>query len=1227
MRNRIWTTVCVWYIAMGFLSGLGISGEENDTLRWTFDESESDRTIRECSDTPQMSIMEIDVPRCTGVYGNALSISSPTQLAVPGIPWENMEAFTISAWVRPTGLATDRYREIYRQEDGDLRLIFSFQENGRILCLGANIDGYIECDAPISPEQVEDGSWHYIAATYDSVTVRIYLDGKEIHSLNRSGTIRTKTGGASAYIGSSMGTSEFYLGDVDELRIGKSLQSAEDIAQEYQRGQERVVAIEQKLRSEAQKQIVWKPTFTATLVATLDRLKNTYDQTIPQREVSAVIPAILREKFGEKYDQFTTATGLSVRDFLNQPDRSFDVILRERLATLVPLMVEVRPITNDQWLRCPESQQKKWKEITTLEQKQDQLLRENSNDLESWLTLLIDVNQQVTLRPREYEPVAPYHKPSTPETQAWTAAQADVMLQKDWLYQANRKPTLERIRMEINWAKELANRIDPNGFTKDLTQLSDLESRLERGDKDQEDRSLYIEVRRVKRRIMLANPILDFNEILFTDSPYPQGSEWRHEMRHYLGYMAVPGGRLLVLNGFNPDGEIRQLSPQKPIHGAFWRPDLSWDAQRIVYSFKPHNEKTFHLYEIRIDGTGLRQLTEGIYDDFDPVYLPDGQHLAFTTTRGNNYVRCMPPTNSSTLARCDINGQNIYLLSHSAEPDYQPSVLDDGRIIHTRWEYTDKPLWRAQKLWTMNPDGTYPAMYWGNQSVWPDLIRDARQIPGSERVMMTGSAHHDWFAGSVGIIDIRKGLNFPNGLTKVTADTPWPECGNGPVDPIESPTYHASGIYSGYYAPYPLSEKDFLVSACREGKFVLYLMDTDGNRELIYEGIYNIFHAMPVKPRKKPAVIADRVEWPTAENRYTPKPGNIYSTNVYQGAPEILQNKAKFLRILSIDAKTYTYWYKRPYISTGPVVSAVQSEGVKRVLGTVPIESDGSVSFTAPTGKALHFQLLDENGLALQTMRSFTGVMPGEIRGCTGCHEMHSTTPESTFAKQAIALQKNPSEILPPSFTDTTVSYDRYIQPILDRYCGECHQGDGDAVKDLDLTKRTPPFRFSTWGGEGEPRDPNDTTWRPDDLFCEPYWTLIGRPAWGAPQPPDPEHLPAGFGIARMIPVEAYSTVDPKAYITPEPMTYLSYASPLVKLVSSGEHYGVKVDPESRERIILWVDAMAPYLGDSEVREMEDPVFQGVDWLSLRPEIHNAPEVIRPGPFDDDSYGILDQNP
>ncbi len=654
--------------------------------------------------------------------------------------------------------------------------------------------------------------------------------------------------------------------------------------------------------------------------------------------------------------------------------------------------------------------------------------------------------------------------------------------------------------------------------------------------------------------------------------------------------MAVPGGRLLVLEGLTPQGHLRQLMPQAPLHGSFWRPDLSYDARQVLFCFKPHNEKAFHLYEINLDGTGLVQLTDGPYDDLDPIYLPTGDHLLFSTTRGHTYVRCMPPTNAYVLARCDRNGKDIYLVSRNNEPDYLPSVLEDGRVIYTRWEYTDKPLWRAQGLWTVNPDGTQVNTLWGNQSVWPDLLKDARGIPGSRRVMFTGSAHHNWFSGSVGIIDPQQGFNFPDGLTKVTADVPWPESGNGPVDPVESTDYHASGKYEAYYSPFPLSDQDFLVSANRSGKFVLYLMDVFGNRELIYEGTHHIFHALPVRPRPQPPIITDRVAWPTPTQRDQPEHGVIFSGDVYQGVAEVMRGKAKHLRVLNIEPKTYTYWHKRPYISTGPVVSAVQSEGVKRILGTVPIEEDGSVSFYAPAGTALHFQLLDEKYRALQTMRSFSGVMPGEQRGCLGCHESHSRAP--VYRGKALALGRKPQVIEPPPWGDESVSYPRFVRPVLDQYCAECHEGDGEARAVLDLTAR-PGFL----------------------IFDEPYLLLTGRPSWGTPYTKPNETIP-GFGIANMLMIEGYDQRDPAAYRTPEPMTCLSYKSALIDIASSGEHYDVRVDPLSLRKLIAWVDTMCPYRGSEEVREIDDPDFPGIDWLSVRPRIKSAPAIIRPGPVD-----------
>ncbi len=1156
---------------------------------WTFNERGGSAVIQDIAGDPAVNVeITRGASRRRGVHGNALHLSGNHQLAA-GIapPAAEVERMTFTAWVKPADLKG--FREIFRQECPS-RLLFSFQENGTILSLGLNVRGYVECDAAIQPGQVLDGMWHHAAATFDGRMMRVYLDGKEIGSLERPGRITTEKD-IPAFIGSSSGSGEFFQGGLDDLRIYREALTQEEIALLYRKGMDSLAAAGKELEEAIQAFYSPAETFAETLAACRRNLREK-DLRL-DGELADVVVTRLRGTFPEEFQQWFQSTGSAPAEYLLTEGNQFH--LRE-VGRLVEMMLEYKPLTASQWRCLPAGDHQKWKEAEAIQNRFEDLKAqgEAAQFSPEWIRIALEAGKRISHRPRVSEAVAPYVTPQTPETRNLTDGEAREALERDWLHQADRNPAPGRIQKEIQWARNLAARIqgDHSGgidFSKELAALERLEKQaaLLSGP----DQKLYFEVREVKREIAFKNPAVDFDKVLFVDMPFPAGSEWPHQTRHRLGYMAVPGGRLLTLEGLSPAGKLKQLMPQPPLHGSFWRPDLSFDAHKVLFCFKPHNEKAFHLFEIGADGTGLTQLTSGPFDDLDPIYLPDGRHIIFSTTRGHTYVRCMPPTNAYVLARCDRQGKNIYLISLNNEPDYLPSVMDDGRIIYTRWEYTDKPLWRAQGLWTVNPDGTQVNTFWGNQSVWPDLLKDARSIPGSRRVLFTGSAHHNWFSGSVGIIDPGLGFNFPQGLTKVTADVPWPESGNGPVDPVESPHYHSSGRYAAYYSPYPLSETDFIVSANRGGKFVLYLMDVDGNRELIYEGANNIFHALPLKPRRRPPVIADRVAWPDRSQRHRPESGVLFSGNVYSGAPPALQGKARHLRVLNIENKTYTYWHKRPYLSTGPVVSAVQSEGVKRVLGTVPIETDGSVAFHVPAGISVHFQLLDENHRALQTMRSFTGVMPGEERGCLGCHELHSTAPPPY--PQAIALSKEPRKITTPPWGEDSVSYERYVQPVLDRYCGKCHQGEGEAREVLDLTDR-PGFL----------------------IFSEPYLFLTGRPSWGRAyvRPKDP---PPGFGIANMIMVEGYDQRDPVAYRTPKPMTYLSYKSKLVEISSSGKHHDVKVDPISLRRLIVWIDTMCPYRGDQEVRAIEDPVFQGVDWLSIRPRIKSAPTLIRPGPVDD----------
>ena len=688
---------------------------------------------------------------------------------------------------------------------------------------------------------------------------------------------------------------------------------------------------------------------------------------------------------------------------------------------------------------------------------------------------------------------------------------------------------------------------------------------------------LYLAVHHLKRRIALKNPVVDFSQVLFIDQPYPAGREWQHQVRHRNGMMAVPGGRLLVLDGLHPGGKLRKLAPDQP--AAFWRPDLSFDARRVLFCMKRHDEKAFHLFEVGLDGSGLRQITDGPYDDLDPIYLPSGQ-LIFSTMRGNTFIRCMPYTYSYILARCDADGRNLYLISGASEPEWLPTLLNDGRVAFSRWDYIDKALWRIESLWTCRQDGTAVETFWGNQSVWPDHQAEARPIPGSERVMFTGLAHHDWFAGSIGIIDPTKGRNFPLGLTKVTADVAWPECGAPPLDPIEAADYHTSGKFDAYKSPFPLGEEDFLVSARRDGKFRLYLMDMHGNRELIYEGAHHIWHAMPVKPRTPPPQHSDLVAWPgTGKDRQPPQPGTFYSANVCEGVPDLPADKVKFLRVLQMDHKTYSLWTRDGRFS-GPAVSALQDDGVKRILGTVPVEADGSVYFKVPPGVVLYFQLLDEHQRALQTMRSSVSVMPGERRSCVGCHEQHTKSPVGTAS---LALREAPRELTPPPWGTASLSYERMVQPVLDRYCGKCHTGDAEGRAALDLTLRP---------GNG--------------VFKEPYLTLLGPIGFGVAKKP---HQP---GLAGALMCENFEMSDPDSYATTRPMQHLSYTSQLIDLCRRGDHYDTELDPVSLLALIGWVDANCPYRGDEDVRAIPDPEFAGIDDLPVRPRTKTAPVSARP---------------
>jgi hypothetical protein len=494
--------------------------------------------------------------------------------------------------------------------------------------------------------------------------------------------------------------------------------------------------------------------------------------------------------------------------------------------------------------------------------------------------------------------------------------------------------------------------------------------------------------------------------------------------------------------------------------------------------------------------------------------------------------------------------------------------------------------------------------------------------------MFTGMGHHDMYRGCIGVLDVAAGLNFPRGLKKVTPDVPWPEVGDGPVPtPPVTGDYHSSGAVGGYKSPYPLSAELLLVSArtgnphansARDGgrgPFKLYLMDIHGNRELIHQGKNNVIYAQPLRARKRPAMRPDMTLWPGSQKDGKPiAPGRFYSGDVYEGMDKKVKGLAKYIRVIECVQRNYTTGcvdgggspfgsgssvaldspqfrggnpgkkvIDRPWgdgaILAGPAIAIASNTRLKRVLGTVPVAADGSFNFTAPPGKAMYFQLLDENHLVLQSMRSWVNLMPGERRGCVGCHKGQLNTPIS--GKIRNLANRPPDEITPPSWGVKSLSYISDIQPIFDKNCAKCHQGKGKGRKKLDLTLRPDPKK--RWGG----------------IFPEPYITLTCGD--------NPVNNFATIG--RRKPTIAGNFFIWELYPTFAPMTKWSYKSPLINMHLHGKHNKVKLTKEELRKLIVWVDTNCHFRSLADVLAISDP---DPNWFlnwPYRPRLGSAPYV------------------
>ncbi|NQT39666.1 MAG: discoidin domain-containing protein [Planctomycetes bacterium] len=678
---------------------------------------------------------------------------------------------------------------------------------------------------------------------------------------------------------------------------------------------------------------------------------------------------------------------------------------------------------------------------------------------------------------------------------------------------------------------------------------------------DDDRRALYMQARWAVRRMAMANPLLDFDEVLFVKRA---PTLFPHVSDQCYGWWSRAGGGVYILSGFKGDQpKLRCLTGQfEP--GNFFRPDLSYDGRRVLFAYcktYPHvsavGDKTkkeelpedafYHLFEMNVDGSGLRQLTRGYYDDFDARYLPDGDIVFLSTRKGtalqagkqsaastcvatqpDSFVRCgggnHRPVAVFTLHRINGDGDNLRAISAFENFEWTPSVADDGRILYARWDYIDRFNGHFMSLWSTNPDGTGSQLVYGNYTKKPQCIFEARSIPGSHKLVFTATAHHSITGGSMVLLDRTRGLEGEAPLERLTPEVCFPETEGWP-----------NSYYGG---PWPLSEEHFLCSwSDRKLPGHRLMAPDDPNNPRNASGVYlydafgnlNLLHRDPdisctnpiaVQPRTKPARRPELVDWEG------PQEGNFLLQNVYEGLTGVAQGDVARLRVVAVPPKV------QPQMNS-PSLGVSREDPGKFVLGTVPVESDGSAFFRVPSGVPLFFQALDHQGRAVQTMRSLTYVQPNETLACVGCHEGRRSTPRLgriplAAAREASKLRLGPEGTWP-------LRYDALVQPVLDRHCVSCHRADGDDAKAAKFV-------------------------------------LTGPQSYNA-------LLEYADGDLRKLVFERDASTAGQG---PALQSKL-----LALLTAAGGHEKVKLDPDSLRRLIVWMDTYAHRLGSYSPEQEE----------------------------------------
>ncbi|HRU19875.1 MAG TPA: SUMF1/EgtB/PvdO family nonheme iron enzyme, partial [Kiritimatiellia bacterium] len=647
----------------------------------------------------------------------------------------------------------------------------------------------------------------------------------------------------------------------------------------------------------------------------------------------------------------------------------------------------------------------------------------------------------------------------------------------------------------------------------------------------------------LRQTVLLDTPLLAFNRVLLARGSVSFNSNW--------GGANQIGDELAILSPVAPSGSVTRVHK-----GTVSDFDLHWDGRRVLFS----DRKILWELDLQAPDDPPRRITDAPPDvwHYDGCYLPDGGLLAVCNAC-YQAVPCTGEANVGNLHRMDADGRNERRIAFDQDHNWNPTVMHDGRVLYTRWEYADIPHYFSRFLMRMNPDGSGQMEYYGSGSYWPNAMYWPRPIPGDpHRVVCIVSGHHGVSrAGEVILLDPRQGRHEASGVVQRL-----PGYGQT-VEPVIKDQL-VSDVWPRYAAPYPLAEGPAALGAgryflvCRQRNafsgWDLCLIDIFDNVtpikhfETLPNGQFvNYMSPVPLRARPQPPVIPSQCN-PSRKDAV------IYLSDIYsgQGLRGYPRGSIKALRV-------GTHHYR--YFGNGFTYAHAFEGGwdVKRILGTVPVHEDGSAFFRVPANTPIFVQPLDAEGKAQQQMRSWYTAMPGETAACIGCHEPQNSVPP---VQPNLAARGKPVAITPWQGPVRGFSFEHEIQPILSRRCVGCHQDK--------------PLKSGS-GGQTTMEDFRDKRLQPHDPSLIPpkceWWWWLGSANKHLKEPPlcfSPAYMRLQKYVRR-------AGLEADLHLL-APAEFEADTSELVQRLKKG-HHGVTLTQEEWEALYTWIDFNVPYCG------------------------------------------------